>query len=321
MFVDVGRCDVEPIDVVDASLGPRDVVVRSRASLVSPGTELAIFTREHRGFEVPDHWARYPWYPGYATVGEVVACGADVEALAGRRVFHRMPHASAYRLPADWVQPVPDGIGDEDALFFTLLQIAMTALRRAPLRFGEQVVVIGQGIVGNLVAQLAREAGARRVAGADLRAPRLAVAARCGVDEQWDLRAGSIDEYLAAFPPPGAEYVVEAVGAGASVDAALKATAPGGRCVLLGSTRATLEFDPYFDVHKKGIDVIGAHEDTVDPSTRARDRAFVWELLASGRVAVTPIVTHRVPFAEAQRAYEGLRDDKDHWLGAVLEHR
>jgi len=320
VFTDEGRCDVEDVEVVDAPLGAHDVVVRSRASLVSPGTELAIFTRHHRGFEVPDHWARYPWYPGYATVGEVVAAGDEVADLEGRLVFHRMPHASAYRLPVDWVQPVPDGVPAERAVFFMLTQIAMTALRRAPLRFGEQVLVVGQGIVGNLVGQLAQEAGARRVAGADFSVPRLAIAHRCGVGEQWDLSARPLAEHLQTFGATGAEYVVEAVGAGESVDAALKATAAGGRCVLLGSTRATLEFDPYFDVHKKGIDVIGAHEDTVAAVTRGRDRPFLWELLASGRVQVDPIVTHRMPFTDAQRAYEGLRDDKDHFLGVVLEY-
>jgi NADPH:quinone reductase-like Zn-dependent oxidoreductase len=120
VFSDAGRCDVEELDVVDTGLGARGVVVRSRASLVSPGTELAIFIRHDRGFDVPDHWARYPWYPGDATVGEVVAAGADIEALLGRRVFHRMPHASAYRLPAEWVWPVPDTSTDERAAFFML---------------------------------------------------------------------------------------------------------------------------------------------------------------------------------------------------------
>ncbi|HEX4492437.1 MAG TPA: zinc-binding alcohol dehydrogenase [Acidimicrobiia bacterium] len=320
VFTARGRCEVDAFEVPDARLGAGEVVVRSVVSLLSPGTELAIFTHNHRGFDVPDHWARYPWFPGYATVGVVVDAGERSPLPTGTLVFHRMPHASLYRLPADWLIPIPASLAPDRAVFFMLVQVAMTAMRRAPVRFGEQVVVLGQGMVGNLAAQLAREAGARSVAGADLVASRLAIAQRCGVERQWNLADRPLESWLEELGSPGASYVVEAVGAGPSVDAALKATASGGRCVLLGSTQVTLEFDPYFDVHKKGLDVVGAHEDTVDAETRRRDRPFILDLLGRERVRVDPLLTHRLPFADAPRAYEGLRDDKEHWLGVLLEH-
>src|SRR5262249_42890779 len=88
-FTDVGRWDVEQCDVPDGALGPHEVIASSRLSLLSPGTELAIFTRHHRGFEVPDHWARYPWFPGYATVAEVTAAGEKSRVREGSLVFHR----------------------------------------------------------------------------------------------------------------------------------------------------------------------------------------------------------------------------------------
>jgi hypothetical protein len=77
VFTARGRLRGRGFEVPDARLGPGEVVVRSVLSLVSPGTELAIFTQHHRGFEVPDHWARYPWFP---VVRSAAAGGAVVRA-------------------------------------------------------------------------------------------------------------------------------------------------------------------------------------------------------------------------------------------------
>ncbi len=66
--------------------------------------------------------------------------------------------------------------------------------------------------------------------------------------------------------------------------------------------------------------MIGAHEWRRNREQRAPYHAFLEHLLASGRVQVDPLVTHRIPFAEAQRAYEGLRDEPGTWLGVLLEY-
>jgi 2-desacetyl-2-hydroxyethyl bacteriochlorophyllide A dehydrogenase len=303
-------CEVETVEL-DEAIGNHEVLVRNRLGLISPGTELAIFNQTHRGFEVEGHWARYPWWPGYASVGEVVAAGARVTHLQpGDRVMHQATHATFARQPTAMVVPLPDDLTDERAVFLKLLGIALTPQLLAPIAFGEHALVIGLGMVGNLAAQLCREAGAFDVYGFDLAPGRIAIAQQCGLPllfrEQTD---------------PRPQYVIEAVGLGQTVADALRVVAPDGRVVILSSPRTKVEIDPYFDIHHPGVSVIGAHEWRRDRAARQPYDAFLNHLLASERIVVDPFVTHRIPFGpEAQRAYEGLRDDPEHWLGVLLDY-
>ena len=321
VFPERDRCVTEAATLPDAP-GPGEVLVRNRLSLISAGTELAMFTQTHRGFAEPDFgYASYPFRPGYAAVGEALAVGDGVsDVTPGTRVFNRKRHASHTLANRDDLLPVPEGVPDAHAPFYAMLQIAMSAPRQAPVTFGENALVLGMGLVGNLCAQLCRLAGAGQVAAADLAAPRLAQARACGVDVAFDLSEKPLADWLPELGPRGANYVVEAVGSGPTIDLALKAAARHGRVVLLGSPRDKLELDPYFDVHRTGVRLIGAHASTVDAATRERDIPFLWSLLASGRINVEPLITHVLPYTEAQTAYEGLRDRKDEYLGVLLEY-
>lgn len=321
VFPGKDQCVVETSSLPDDP-GPGEVLVRNRYSLISAGTELAMFMRTHRGFEEPDFgYAKYPFRPGYAAIGEVVTVGSEVTDFApGARVFHRTRHATHALLSQDAVLPVPDGVADQHVPFLAMLQIAMSAPRQAPVYFGENVLVIGAGLVGNLCAQLCGLAGAGKVAVADLAAPRLAQAQACGVNLMFDLSEKPLNDWLADMGPNGANYVVEAVGSGPGIDLALKAAARHGRVVLLGSPRDKLEVDPYFDIHRTGLRVIGAHASTVDDDTREQDTPLLWSFLAQGRINVDPLITHVLPYTEGQKAYEGLRDRKDEFLAVLLDY-
>ena len=322
VFPSKDRCEIETLTVPD-DLGPSDVLVRNRFSLISAGTELAMFTRTHRGFDESDFaYAKYPFRPGYAAVGEVLAVGDGVTDLApGFRVFHRGRHATHALLSRDVLLPVPEGVPDPRVPFLSMLQIALSAIRQAPVYFGENVLVIGMGLVGNLCAQLCALAGAGQVAAADLAAPRLAQAQACGADLAFNLSEKPLAAWLPELGPRGANMVVEAVGSGPTIDLAIKAAADHGRVVLLGSPRDKLELDPYFDIHRTGVHLIGAHAGTVDAATRERDIPFLWSLLAKARINVEPLITHVLPYTEGQKAYEGLRDRKDEYLGVLLEYQ
>ena len=188
VFTSKNRCVTKTLALPDGP-GPGEVLIRNRYSLISAGTELAMFTRTHRGFDEPDFsYAKYPFYPGYAAVGEVLAVGDGVSDLApGLRVFHRGRHATYALHSCDVVLPVPEGVPDSHVPFLSMLQIALSSIRQAPVYFGENVLVIGMGLVGNLCAQLCGLAGAGQVAAADLAAPRLAQAQACGVDLAFNL--------------------------------------------------------------------------------------------------------------------------------------
>ena len=321
VFPDKDRCVVEDFELPDAP-GAGQVLIRNVVTLVSAGTELAMFTRAHRGFDEPDFgYAKYPFRPGYAAVGEVVEVGDGVESLRkGERVFHGGHHATHAVRAADACHKLPDGLSSERGTFYSLTSIAMTAPRLAPVRFGENVVVVGMGLVGNLCAQLCKLAGAALVAGADLSEVRLQKALNCGIDRAFNLGEKPLADWTEQLGPNGAELVIEAVGIPPTIDACMKAVADDGRVVLLGSPRLNMEFDPYFDIHRKAVQLIGAHGRGVDGDTRRRDVPFILSLIERGDVEVDSLITQEMPCAEGLAAYEGLRDKKDEYLGVILRY-
>ncbi|HYF48597.1 MAG TPA: hypothetical protein VEJ63_04290, partial [Planctomycetota bacterium] len=72
VFPDKGRCEIEDI-TLDERRDDSELLLKTRVSLISAGTELAMFTRSHRGFDDPNNrYAKYPFPPGYLNVAEVV---------------------------------------------------------------------------------------------------------------------------------------------------------------------------------------------------------------------------------------------------------
>lgn len=318
VFPDKGRCEVEDAEL-DERLDAGQVLLKNRLSLVSAGTELAMFTRTHRGFDEPEfRYAKYPFRPGYSAVCEVVS-GAGLKA--GTLVIYGGPHATYAKAQAEAALPLPEGLRPERAVFYKMLLISMTAPCLAPAKLGAHVLVIGMGLVGNLCAQTYALAGAGLVAGADLSEARLAKAAECGVQKTFCVARKPLAEWVKEeMGARGAELVIEAIGSSRAIGDALKVVAPRGLVVLLGSPRAKMEIDPYFDLHSKGAGILGAHAGTVDAETRKRDAPLLVEWLRTGRIRVEALVTQRLPFASALRAYEGLRDHPDEYLGVLLEY-
>lgn len=309
VFSAAHTCEVATYDLPE-ELGRGEVLLRNRLGLISPGTELAIFARTHRGFDVEGHWASYPYYPGYCSVAEVVAVGARVETLSpGDRVVHQANHATYTRQPVGAVVPVGADLADDRAVFLKMLGIALTPQLLAPIRLGEAALVFGLGMVGNLASQVCGVAGGFPVMSVDPLSARVEIALACGVDGATTARVDRT-----------ASYVIEAVGLAVAFSEALASVEPDGRVVVLSSPRERVEIDPYFDIHHRGVQVVGAHEWRRSREQRAPYDAFLEHLLTTDRVRVDPMVTHRVAFADAQRAYEGLRDHPETWLGVLLEY-
>jgi len=139
--------------------GPDEVLVRTRYSAISRGTESLVF----RGEVPPGQYAamRAPFqdgdFPGpvkygYLNVGVVEQGPA---ALAGRTVFCLYPHQSAYVVPAAAVTPVPDGVPPVRAVLAGTVETAVNALWDAAPLLGDRITVVGAGMVGCCVARLA----------------------------------------------------------------------------------------------------------------------------------------------------------------------
>ena len=123
VFVDRGQAALQEQAV--PAIGPKQLLIRTRVSLISPGTERAWF------LGMPNTPGTYPQNAGYSNIGTVAATGSEVSGWrwAGRRVATAAHHSAYVVVDADKAVPVPDGLADERAAFFNLTSIALA--RRA----------------------------------------------------------------------------------------------------------------------------------------------------------------------------------------------
>jgi 2-desacetyl-2-hydroxyethyl bacteriochlorophyllide A dehydrogenase len=303
-------------------IGAQDLLIRTRRSLISPGTERAFF------LGLPNTAQTYPQSAGYSNIGEVMALGEQVTGWQiGDRVASAAPHASHVVVEAAKCLPVPSGLADDRASFFNLAAIALQGVRKARIELGEPVAVVGAGLIGLLAAQLARLQGALPAIIADLDPARLVFAQAVGVDANLPVDDRLLLELANLCDGDGAAVVIEATGHPEAILTALTMARPFGRVVLLGSTRGeTSQVNFYRDVHKKGISLIGAHdsarprqESSTGLWTQTGDRSVALKLLDQGRLHVDPLITHRFPWQDAIQAYDLLHSWTRTALGILLD--
>lgn len=130
-------------------------------------------------------------------------------------------------------------------------------------------------------------------------------------------------EHLAARP----DVVIESTGMPEAITPALKAVRELGRVILLGSTRGESTVNLYADVHRRGATVIGAHATGSIPKHESRPGNWTWAdeaqcfvtMLQYGRMALDPLITHRIPWNKAPDIYREILDWKTDPLGVILQ--
>src|SRR5262252_1979210 len=190
-----GPRQVEVRDVEVPSPGPGQVQIATLFSGISAGTEMNVYRGSapqwslHRDPETklfaptdePD-WT-YPMIYGYQNVGAVVALGEGVASRAvGDVVFSYTAHQSVVVADADSTVVVPSGIDPRLAVLNSNLNTALGGVLDARPSIGDAVVVSGLGVIGLLVAQLMRRAGAGLVIGVDRLESRRTLAKQLGAD-------------------------------------------------------------------------------------------------------------------------------------------
>lgn len=304
-----------------------ELLVRSKRTLISTGTELTILDGGHDARSKWGQYSRFPFVPGYDHIGEVVAVGgaADGDWL-GKTVASYGSHAAYICPKADAVRPVQHAIPDEQAVFFTLAEIAMNGVRRGAVTWGEYVAVFGLGLVGQLAARFCHLAGAT-VLGVDpapLRRDLLADGARLHtLDPQATDISAAVRERTRGRM---ADAVFEVTGAPEAIADQLESLRQQGRMVILSSPKGpTARFDFHDLCNAPSFTIIGAHNSS-HPShpapgafTQKRHAELFFDLVADGEIDVAPLISHRVSFNEAPALYQLLREDRTQAMGVVLE--
>jgi NADPH:quinone reductase len=282
-------------EVPDPEPGPGEVLVRVEACALNfPDALLCAGLYQQR--------PPLPFTPGLEVCGTVVGTGARV---IGGPPLPQGGLAELAVLPADGCFEVPAGMpADEAAGLLITYQTAYVGLhRRAGLRAGEWLLVhAGAGGVGSAAIQVGLAAGARVIATAG-GPEKVAVCRELGAHEVVDYRsedvAARVKEVTGGH---GADVVWDPVG-GDVFDASRRCIAFEGRLVVVGFTSGRIPEVPAGHVLVKNYSVVGLHWGlyrSKDPGVVAEAHSALLRLYAEG--AIRPLVSERVPMAEAARA-------------------
>ncbi|MEV6174222.1 bi-domain-containing oxidoreductase [Streptomyces sp. NPDC051954] len=248
-------------------------------------------------------------------VGDLVSCAGNEHAL----------HAELNWVPKNLYVPVPDGLAPRHAAFGTVGSIAMQGVRQGEPQLGEVALVIGLGLIGQLVVQLLSAAGVR-VVGADPDPVRCELAERLGAAACGDPASAAVEAAVAELTDGhGVDQVYLAAGGGTNqpVELAARLCRDRGRVVDIGKCRLDLPWNAYYE---KELDVRFSRSygpGRYDPEyelegrdypigyvrwTERRNLACFLDLLARGRVDVEPLVSHVADFDDAVETYRRLKE-------------
>ncbi|KRF08070.1 alcohol dehydrogenase [Paenibacillus sp. Soil766] len=322
---------VDIIDLEEPTLEANYVLVETAFSAISPGTEMLL----------KDMRSNEPISLGYSAMGQVREVGTGISHVKkGDRVacygspFVR--HAELLKVPKHLVVPLPEQVDAHEAAHVGLGAIAIHALRQADLRFGESVLVVGLGILGQIVCQIA-EASANIVIGMDRVAERAEKLTASGSRFVFDGEEDMVRNLPDITGGAGVDAVILCVGGGNSgmIDKALGWIRDKGKVVIVGDVSMAFNRELMFqkeaqilisraggpgryleDYERKGIDYpIGLVR-----WTEGRNMAEYIRLLAEGKLSIAPLISHILPLARIREAYDLYLEAPQQVLGVVVRY-
>ena len=209
---------------------------------------------------------------------------------------------------------VPSPLEPEDVVVCGLASVSGRGLAQIGVSTGEFCVVVGQGVIGQCCAQIARIHGAHVLA-ADVIPKRLALAAEYSADTVWDSNTGDLNaEVFRRTGDRGADLVVEASGRKELIRQAIDIVRVYGKVLLQGWYPGDVSFD-FHRTHMRqptiavacGIDKAGT------------ERALRW--ISEGKLRIRPLVTSVFRPADAPSAYAMMRERPGEFLGVAFDWR
>lgn len=326
------KADLREVELPDPGAG--QIMVSAKVSAISAGTELAVYTGTHQWLKDPNlpDW-KFPFRSGYSAAGVVVKVGKDIQGIKeGDRVSFPGNHASHEILSVThergkWWK-MPDNLEFEKAAVACIARYGMGASIRAGITLGRSAAVLGMGIIGQFALRCLMAAGANPVVGIDAVPMRRKAALAAGAYAAIDPANGPIKEQIRNILCGGAEIVADATGIPDAVPQAMSLACDGGQVVVVGSPRGKAkDVNFYDDLHRRYIEVTGAHGNMLFEPAHIRmpgdwniHKAQYWLLasLANGRLNLDGLVTHKIKPSELNKAYDGLLNKKDEYLGVTV---
>ncbi|KAM4592251.1 sorbitol dehydrogenase [Odontesthes bonariensis] len=208
-----------------------------------------------------------------------------------------------YTHNANFCYKLPDTVTFEEGALIEPLSVGIHACRRGGVNLGSNVLICGAGTIGLVCLLVAKAMGASQVVITDLSAERLTMAKELGADFQLTVKRGDgpqqlakrVEDMLGAQP----QITIECTGVESSIQTAIYGTRSGGVVVLvgLGAEMATV---PLINAAVREVDIRGVFR-------YCNTWPMAIAMLASAKVNVKPLVTHRFPLEQAVAAFEATR--------------
>lgn len=314
-----GTVNVAKANLIDKARQRPDLVVQVLQNAKKEGIR-ATFDKVRNKLDSPKAL-------GYSSAGVVIASmdtgnkfkPGDRIACAGQDLAS---HAEIVSIPQNLVAKIPDNVSFEEAAFTTLGAIALQGVRQAAVELGENVCIIGLGLLGQLTAQLVKAAGCH-VYGIDLEDPLIKIADELKIDRSSLRENPNLIEDCHQFT---AEYGFDKIIITAStksndpISLAAEIAAKKGVIIVVGAVGMQLEREPYF--YKKELELkmscsygpgrydVEYEEQGIDYPyayvrwTEQRNMDAFLRMVAQGSVVLKPLISHVFDIDQAQEAYK-----------------
>jgi threonine dehydrogenase-like Zn-dependent dehydrogenase len=310
--------------------------VETQITALKIGTDRGNYEGAERVPGAPD----YPRWVGDSNLGIVRGVGSAVTRFAvGDRVVTRQPHQSEYIISQEaGVVKVPEGVDPEDAVYAHLYALSAHCYRKALFQPGENVAVVGLGVLGLGAVALGPLMGAR-VVGLGNSPIRLEMARRMGAHATFLSDDPALEAKLDNFGEgAGIDLVILTANPWPAYRTAVEIVRPGGRVSIVslpGRGEPPLDFNPlsmdWF--YRKGISLIsvpgpagylfpqGSGQPDTVKNQFASDRAsaHILSLMAEGRLEPKRLITHRFHYSEMVKAYEMAYQRDKSMLGVIFQ--
>jgi L-iditol 2-dehydrogenase len=261
------------------------------------------------------------------TFDSMVSCGTCAYCRAGesnlcdsRRVLgvscgeYRQHGAFAeyVAVPQHIVYGLPDSLPFEHAALVEAVSVAFHAATRPVIRIGDTAVVVGTGMIGLLVVQTLRLAGAGRVIAVDLDPKKLELARSLGADVTLDAARQDVPKEVQSLTQGrGADLAMEVVGATAPVKTAIACLRKGGSLVLVGNLSPQIEL-PLQAVVTRELSLLGT-------CGSAGEYPACIDMMARGRIQVAPLISAQASLEEGPAWFDRLHRGEPGLMKVIIK--
>jgi len=277
---------------------------------------------------------------GYSSSGIVLEVGKNITDIAvGDRVACAgagyANHAEVVSVPRNLLCKIPDNVEFQEAAFTTLGAIAMQGIRRAQVQFGDIVVVIGLGLLGQIACQILKSAGAH-VIGIDLMKERVELAKELSADICFLAGKDAVDKVIKYTDGIGADSIIiyAATSSNEPVKQAMQMARKKGRVVVVGAVGMELDRSPFYE---KELDFLiscsygpGRYDPLYEEKgvdypigyvrwTENRNMQEFLKMLAEKKVNVKRLIDYVFSIEDAKKAYETLKEKKP--IGVLFKYK